>query len=113
MAIKWKIFVDNSEAVLDAKDTKYEIKLTYYDPEKENKYQNTVWIPVKGIEGMKAIENGTSVKPFQNSGVDAYFTFTPSESAEYIYSLNEQKMEKRYHMLMPTVIMCDIVTFSL
>lgn len=53
---KWKIFVDNSEAVLDAKDTKYEIKLTYYDPEKENKYQNTVWIPVKGIEGMKAIE---------------------------------------------------------
>lgn len=62
---KWKIFVDNSEAVLDAKDTKYEIKLTYYDPEKENTYQNTVWIPVKGIEGMKAIENGTSVKPFR------------------------------------------------
>ena len=90
---KWKIFVDNSEAVLDAKDTKYEIKLTYYDPEKENKYQNTVWIPVKGIEGMKAIENGTSVKPFQNSGVDAYFTFTPSESGEYIMQFETEDGE--------------------
>lgn len=90
---KWKIFVDNSEAVLDAKDTKYEIKLTYYDPEKENTYQNTVWIPVKGIEGMKAIENGTSVKPFQNSGVDAYFTFTPSESGEYIMQFETEDGE--------------------
>lgn len=90
---KWKIFVDNSEAVLDAKDTKYEIKLTYYDPEEENKYQNTVWIPVKGIEGMKAIENGTSVKPFQNSGVDAYFTFTPSESGEYIMQFETEDGE--------------------
>ena len=90
---KWKIFVYNSEAVLDAKDTKYEIKLTYYDPEEENKYQNTVWIPVKGIEGMKAIENGTSVKPFQNSGVDAYFTFTPSESGEYIMQFETEDGE--------------------
>ena len=90
---KWKIFVDNSEAVLDAKDTKYEIKLTYYDPEEENKYQNTVWVPVKGIEGMKAIENGTSVKPFQNSGVDAYFTFTPSESGEYIMQFETEDGE--------------------
>ena len=90
---KWKIFVDNSEAVLDAKDTKYEIKLTYYDPEKENTDQNTVWIPVKGIEGMKAIENGTSVKPFQNSGVDAYFTFTPSESGEYIMQFETEDGE--------------------
>ena len=79
--------------MLDAKDTKYEIKLTYYDPEKENTYQNTVWIPVKGIEGMKAIENGTSVKPFQNSGVDAYFTFTPSESGEYIMQFETEDGE--------------------
>lgn len=93
MAISGRIFVDNSEAVLDAKDTKYEIKLTYYDPEKENTYQNTVWIPVKGIEGMKAIENGTSVKPFQNSGVDAYFTFTPSESGEYIMQFETEDGE--------------------
>ena len=90
---KWKIFVDNSEAVLDAKDTKYKIKLAYYDPEEENTDQNTVWIPVKGIEGMKAIENGTSVKPFQNSGVDAYFTFTPSESGEYIMQFETEDGE--------------------
>lgn len=90
---KWKIFVDNSEAVLEAKDTKYKIKLAYYDPEEENTDQNTVWIPVKGIEGMKAIENGTSVKPFQNSGVDAYFTFTPSESGEYIMQFETEDGE--------------------
>ena len=42
---------------------------------------------------MKAIENGTSVKPFQNSGVDAYFTFTPSESGEYIMQFETEDGE--------------------
>ena len=90
---KWQISVDSSEAVLDAKDTQYEIKLIYQDPDEKDEHQNTVRIPVKGTEGIKVIENGTTVKPFQNSGADAWFTFTPSESGEYIMQFETEDGE--------------------
>ena len=90
---KWRISVDESKADLEAKDTQYEIELGYFNSEEEDAHWDTVQIPVRGTEGIKGIENGVSVKPFQNNGLASWFAFTPSESGEYILQSETEEGE--------------------
>ena len=106
---KWRISVNESKVDVEAKDTQYEIDLGYYDPEEGKGHWDTVQIPVKGTEGIKGIENGVSVKPFQNNGLASWFAFTPAESGEYILQNETEEGE-----MIPDIYICayNVVKYS-
>ena len=81
---KWAVNVNNEDTDLEAEDTQYEVELKYYDPETKEGKDEKKQIPVRGIEGIQPLENGVSVKPFQNNGLTAWYAFTPSAAGEYI-----------------------------